>query len=150
MNGPIRVINLGALGQNRDQAPLPMPDGALYRHPNPDGTRKACGNCIMWVSGEGRCVIHERNQPVAADQMCGYHIFGVPMEKWMDHPGMQPVTPDISGLRWVGPGAACASCKFYRYRDENAGLCVGVSDPDTRLPGVPVASRGWCARYEGM
>lgn len=150
MNRPIKVINLGALGQARDQAPLPMPDGALYRHPDPDGSRKSCGNCIMWVSGEARCVIHERNQVVESQQMCGYHIFGQPMTKWEDHPGIQPVTPDISGLRWAGPGVACASCKFYRRHDDVSGLCVGVSDPKTREPGVPVESKGWCARYEGM
>lgn len=146
MNQPIKVFNLGVAGQ----APLPKPDGALYRHPNPDDTRKACLNCVMWVASENRCVIHLRDQEVGGDQLCGYHIFGAPLLEWVDYPGIMPVTPDLSGLRWVGPGAACASCKFYRGRDENGGLCVGVSDPETRQPGVPVESRGWCARYEGM
>jgi hypothetical protein len=150
MNGPIKTINLGALGQARDQAPLPKPDGALYRHPDPDGSRKACRNCVLFVSDEDRCVIHHRDQEIDAAQLCGYHVFGTPMKTWMELPGIQPVTPDISGLRWVGPGAACASCRFYRRRDDQGGLCIGVSDPQTRQPGVPVESRGWCARYEGM
>lgn len=143
------LINLGALGAE-NQAPLPTPGGALYRHPNPDGSRKSCGTCIMWVSEENRCVIHPRSLEVSADLNCGYHVFGAPMERWMDHPGIMPVTPELSGLRWAGPGVACASCKFYRAQSNDAGLCVGVSDPDTRRPGVPVQSLGWCARYEGM
>jgi hypothetical protein len=149
MNGPIRAINLGALWQS-DQAPLPKPDGALYRHPNPDGSRKSCASCIMWVSKEDRCVIHPKDLHIDSDQMCGYYVYGQPLENWIDHAGIMPVTPDLSGLRMAGPGVACASCKFYTYRDENTGFCRGISDPKTRKPPVQVESRGWCARYEGI
>lgn len=149
MDRPIKIINLGAIGQS-NQAPLPKPDGALYRHPNPDDTRKACRNCVLWVETRDRCIIHAKDQEVDADQLCGFHVFGEPLKEWADLKGIQPVTPDLSGLRWVGPGAACASCKFYRYQDEMHGMCIGVSDPKTRQPGVPVESRGFCARYEGM
>jgi hypothetical protein len=150
MSPPIRTINLGALGQSRDQAPLPMPNGALYRHPNPDGSRKNCGNCVLWVSGEDRCVIHPKELHIDSDELCGYHVYGKAMSSWVDLPGIMPVSPELSGLRMVGPGGACASCKFYRRQDETHGICIGVSNPDTRKPGVPVESRGWCARYEGM
>jgi hypothetical protein len=143
------VMNLGAL-ETPEQAPLPMPGGALYRPPNPDGSRKSCGNCIMFVSKENRCVIHSRSLEIGDDLMCGYHVYGTPMERWMDHPGIMPVTPDLSGLRWAGPGVACASCKFYVAQSNEGGTCIAVSDPNTRKPGVPVESRGWCARYEGM
>ncbi len=146
-NRTVPVVNLG---QPRESAPLPMPDGALYRHPNPDGTRKSCMSCIMWVSGENRCVIHARDREVPGDFVCGYHVFGVPMEKWMDHPGIMSVTPDISGLRPAGAGVACGNCRFYQDLGNGKGLCHGVSDPETRRPPVPVESRGWCARYEPL
>lgn len=149
MNRPIRTINLGAIGQQAD-APLPKPDGALYRPPNPDDTRKACRNCVMWVATKDRCIIHRKDQEVDDDQWCGFHIFGQPRKEWVEYEGIAPMTPELSGLRMVGPGAACASCKFYRYQDEKHGLCIGVSDPKTRRPGVVVESRGLCARYEGM
>ena len=149
MGGPIRTVNLGAIGQ-ATQAPLPKPDGALYRRPNPDETRKACRNCVMWVPTLERCIIHSKDQDVDGDQWCGFHVFGEPRKGWVEYEGILPMTPDLSGLRKVGPGAACASCKFYRYQDENHGVCIGVSDPKTRHPGVVVESRGICARYEGM
>lgn len=143
------VVNLGRLG-TVERAPLPKPDGALYRHPNPDGSRKACRNCIMWVSEEDRCVIHARGQEVDASQVCGYHIFGQPMVKWMDHPGIQPVTPDISGLRNAGGGVACGSCRFFQHTGGAGGLCFGVSRPGDRQPPQPVELQGWCARYESI
>lgn len=143
------TINLGALGQN-DKAPLPFPPGVLYRHPNPDGSRKNCGNCIMWVANEDRCVIHPRDLRIGEDEMCGYHVFGQPMPKWMDHPGIMPVTPDISGLRMAGPGVACASCVFYKKQSDQGGLCMGVANPETGQAPVPVESRGWCTRYVSM
>lgn len=146
----IPVTNLGALGENADWAPLPAPDGALYRHPNPDGSRKRCENCFMFVPSEQACIIHFRDQKVESTDICGYHIFGQPMDKWMDHPGMQPVTPDISGLRRVGGGAVCASCRFYRDQGNGMGLCYGVSKPDDRKPPQPVELMGWCARFENM
>lgn len=147
------VANLGRpadpRGLGADQsAPLPKVTGALYRHPNPDGSRKACRNCIMWVSSENRCAIHGKDQAVTGDLVCGYHIFGTPMEKGMDHPGMQAVTPDVSGLRPAGPGVACASCRFYEDKGGGQGLCYGVSKDGDRRPPVPVELLGWCARYE--
>lgn len=147
---PIRVINLGALGQRQEGAPLPAPDGALYRRPNPDGSRKSCRLCIMWVSEENKCVIHPKDVEVTADMVCGFHVYGEPIKKWMDHPGIQPVTPDLSGLQIVGAGAVCASCRFYEDGGNGAGLCWGVSKPEDRRPPQPVELMGWCSRYEGM
>lgn len=153
MSRPFRVVNLGpgpSLGTN-EQAPLPKPDGALYRHPNPDGSRKRCDNCVMWISKEDRCSIHLPDQVVQGSAWCGYHIFGKPMEKSMPHEGsMQAVTPDISGLRPAGPGVACASCLYYKDQGGGKGLCYGVSKPDDRRPPQPVELMGICARYEAM
>jgi|FLYN01.1.fsa_nt_gi hypothetical protein len=140
----LRVLNLG----QDTQAPLPMPDGALYRHPNPDGSRKRCGNCIMFVASENACVIHRRDQDVLESDVCGYHVYGRPLSEWMDHPGIAPVTPDLSGLRPAGPGVSCASCRFYQDQGAGKGLCWGVSKSDDRRPPQPVEALGWCARYE--
>lgn len=107
-------------------------------------------NCFMYVPSENACAIHLRDQEVLTSDLCGYHIFGKPMERWMDHPGMQAVTPNISGLRPVGAGAVCANCRFYRDQGNGKGLCYGVSKPDDRKPPQPVELMGFCARYESM
>lgn len=146
----IPVTNLGALGQQNGGGPLPMPSGALYRHPNPDGTRKACGNCVFWDSADERCVIHPLNVEVKASFWCGYHIFGKPLESWVHFENIQPVTPDLSGLIDAGPGVNCGSCKFYRDQGNGKGLCWGVSRPDDRKPPQPVEIMGICARFESM
>ncbi len=131
-------------------APLPMPTGALYRHPNPDGSRKNCGNCVFWGSKENRCALHAADLQVDSGEWCGFHIFGSPMEKTAPRGGMQTVTPDISGLRDVAAGAACAGCRFYRDQGDDSGFCFGVSQPDDRKPPITVELLGVCARYEGM
>ena len=152
MNGRFPVVNLGRRPRmgTEGNAPLPMPNGALYRHPNPDGTRKRCGNCVMFIESEDRCFIHPPDLEVAGDMWCGYHIFGKPMAGSTLREGMQAVTPDISGLRRVGAGAACAGCQFYKDQGTGTGLCYGVSRPDDRQPPAPVELLGNCARYEGM
>jgi hypothetical protein len=146
------VVNTRALGQDQGEpaAPLPLPNGALYRDPNPDGSRKACANCIMWSATSDQCVIHSPDVPVTRAMMCGFHVFGQPMAKWMDLPGIDYVKPELSGLRLAGPGVSCASCEFYRAQNGQKGLCMGVSKPEDRKPPVPVEALGWCARYEPM
>jgi hypothetical protein len=145
----MHVINLGALGQSKpDQTPLPFPSGVLYRPPNPDGSRKNCSNCILWAKADNRCTIHSKDIRVTSDLNCGYHIFGEPLPAWVDFPGIMPVTPDLSGLRFAGPGNACAGCLFYERRDNENGLCWGVANPETGLAPAPVHSRGWCSRFK--
>lgn len=132
----------------REAGPLPMPGGALYKHPNPDGSRKRCGNCVMFMEAENRCAIHPQDLKITESMWCGYHIFGPPSGK--PHPGVMPVTPDISGLIEVGAGAVCSGCRFYDDKGAGNGLCWGVSRPDDRRPPAPVETLGNCARYEGM
>ncbi len=135
---------------NPEPAPLPFAWGVLYRHPNPDGSRKACKNCMMWVSGEDACMIHDRGVDVPASFVCGFHVYGAPVEKWMDHPGgREPVQPELSGLREAGSGVSCANCRYYQPRNGEAGLCLAVAKEDRRPP-QPVEALGWCARYESM
>jgi hypothetical protein len=134
---------------NPNPAPLPFAWGVLYRHPNPDGSRKRCANCIMWVSKENRCVIHPREVQVDAQDMCGFYVFWQPTDRWMDHPGIQPVDPKLSGLRDAGSGVSCANCRYYQVVDRSHGLCRAVAS-ENRQPPQPVDSLGWCTRYEGM
>lgn len=145
------VQNLGALGQTPAECPpLPTPGEALYRHPNTDGTPKACRNCMMYVPSENRCVIHDRGLEVTEDLICGYHIFGVPMEKWMEHPGMEALTPDLSGLRNAGSGLVCANCRFFEDLGNGKGNCSGVADPNTGQPPASVELMGFCARHKSF
>jgi hypothetical protein len=146
----IKPIPVANLGQPSTNAPLPKPDGALYRHPNPDGTAKRCGNCALFIAGHDRCSIHLPDQVVEETQWCGYFIFGNPSDKPAFQNGILAVTPDISGLREVGFGAACGSCRYYRDQGGGKGFCIGVSKPDDRQPPVPVETLGICARYEAM
>ncbi len=145
----IPVLNLGASPEyDAGSAPLPTPALGLYKHPNPDGTRKNCGNCIQWMPDVERCAIHPQDLKIDSDEWCGYHMFGPPSGK--PHKGVVPVTPDISGLKDVGAGAACGGCKFYTDQGGNSGLCSGISNPDTRKPPVQVDTYAACARYEGI
>ena len=147
---PIKVINLGARGADSNEAPLPKRDGSLYRHPNPDGTAKLCGNCMMFISGHDRCSIHLPDQIIEESDWCGFHIFGDPMTESTPHANMQALTPDISGLREAGSGIGCGSCKFYQDQGNGRGLCYGLSDSESRKPPISVETRGICARYEGL
>ena len=75
-----------------EPAPLPRAWGVLYAEPNPDGSRKLCQNCFMW-SADDRCSIHDKDLKVTAEMICGYHVYGAPMEERVFHPGLEPVEP---------------------------------------------------------
>lgn len=110
----------------------------MYAGPNPDGSRKNCGNCMMW-SKDNRCTIHAANREITAGMVCGFHVYGEPMDKRMDHPGLKTVTPSESGLIVAPPGGtSCDNCSFYAARK-----CMA-------LLGKPsVHPKGCCARWSG-
>lgn len=126
---------------------LPKAWGVLYAPPNPDGTPKACVNCFLWVSGESRCVIHERHVEVPASAVCGYHVFGFPMQRWINIPGLAPVDPALSGLEDTGDGTICGTCRFYKPLADGNGLCRAVAAADGHPP-QEVQEYGCCARWE--
>lgn len=146
---PIMRMGNGLPVANPEGAPLPFAWGVLYRPPNPDGSRKRCVNCIFWVERELRCVLHEADVQVDAQDTCGFHIFGEPATKWDLYSGIQHLKPELSGLREAGSGLSCANCKYYQVVDQVSGLCRAVAG-ENRKPPQPVDSLGWCARYEGM
>lgn len=121
--------------------PAPAPWGVLYAAPGPGGARKKCGNCMMFVR-EGSCAIHERRVPVSTEHVCGYHVHGQPMDKWMDHPGIVPVKPETSGLERIRGGTSCDTCRYYSSR-----LCLAVAGLSGKPP-AKVHPRGCCARWD--
>lgn len=135
--------------QNPEPAPLPKAWGVLYRHPNPDGSRKRCVNCVFWVPSKGLCTLHAADIRVDAQDTCGFHIFGEPADNWNMFSGIQHVKPEMSGLRDAGSGVSCANCKYYQVVDQTDGLCRAVAGKNGKPP-QPVESLGWCSRYEGM
>ena len=130
------------------EAPAPRPAGILLARANPDGSRKACRNCIMFVVEES-CIIHDRSINVTPKHTCGYHVYGKPMDAWMDHPGIQPVDPAISGLEYVPQGTACDNCFFYEGTRQYGyrGLCHQARDPKDVSKHATVEARECCAAW---
>ena len=133
-----------------EPAPLPFPWGVLYAKPNPDGSRKNCVNCMMFLINKERCSIHPKDFKVVAEGDCGYHVFGEPMEKGMPHPGIDPVDPALSGYEVVPGGSSCDICIYYEPQSETKGLCHGVANEKEGRPPQPVQALGCCGRWEGI
>ncbi len=104
-------------------------------------------NCMMFVKGENKCVIHPKDLTVRSHYWCNYHVFGKSMDKWMDHPGMQAVDPAFSGLRLAGGGIACDNCVYYVPRAEQEGICTALVKEVGGTELAPVAPLAICARH---
>lgn len=143
--GQVPIVGMG----QPDQAPLPLPPEVIYRHPNPDGTRKACRNCVMWVATQNLCTIHGPDISIRENEYCNYHLYGAPAAKMgMD---MDFVTPDLSGLKMAGGGLSCDVCVHFRESDKpGAGNCVAVRNPDTGKPPAHVEALGICSRQKAI
>lgn len=123
---------------------IPSLGEALYTPPNPDGTRKKCSSCFMFVKGKDRCLIHG-NQDVDEDDVCGYHVFGKPQTEQIA--GIQELDKSMTGFLCKGDGdktpdegTSCESCKHYT-GNATKGTC-GL------LRGKPdVEAKGCCARW---
>ncbi len=153
-------IPLPIVGQDVvKDAPLPEPWGVLLAHPNPDGSRKSCVNCMMWARTD-QCAIHDPDLIIEADHICGYHVFGTPMEVMPtrpsihDQPNIQYVDPDYSGLDSVPGGTSCDLCMYYEPIGENyeadgveGGLCHQISALDENPP-APVGPLMCCAAWD--
>ena len=136
----------GYAGNPKPKSKLPMAWGVLYAAPNPDGSRKACRNCMMF-SMDNRCSIHDADLEVTPQHTCGYHVYGVPMDVRMEHEGLMPVDPKMSGLEVVAGGTSCDICRHIIGDEEDgANACAVVATPEGTPQ--PVAPRGCCARWE--
>lgn len=123
-----------------DPGDLPTPDEVLYQKPNSDSSRKACGNCIMFGTQDRSCTIHDAELDIAPEQICGYYVFGHPMEERMVHAGMDPVEPELSGLMDTEAGSSCDICMHYGH-DE---ICHAVQQDGEY---AKVDALGCCTRW---
>jgi hypothetical protein len=82
---------------------------------------------------------------VPGTAVCGYHVFGTPLDRWYQIKGIKPVQPSQSGLEIVPGGTSCRNCKAYESNGKGKGLCHLVYDE-----GKPanVEALGCCARWE--
>lgn len=123
-----------------DMTKLPAPWGVVYAGPNPDGSRKKCENCFMWIEGKDRCSIMPEDEFVGEHYVCGYHVHGTPRKARLK--GVTVVDPKMSGLVPTKDGTSCDNCK--RYED---GKCYAVSSKDDSNVPVKVDPKGCCARW---
>lgn len=124
---------------------LPTLDQVLYARPNPDGSRKACENCMFWARSN-QCAIHSRDLTIGASAICGYHVFGQPTKVREDR-GQDPIEPELSGLAQVPGGTSCDTCRWYEGRAAG-GLCNAVSNGEGGRASVD--AKGCCARWQSI
>lgn len=152
---------LYAVGPPRDddggkpqRIPYPTAAQVLYAGPNPDGTRKSCGNCWKFVVA-GRCL--DVSGEINIGQVCGLHVFGKAQTSELqaftlvgdNGTPVAKMLPAEAGLIDTpgGEGTSCDLCRFYTPDNEDSGLCEAVGGADG-LPPVIVDARGCCARWE--
>lgn len=137
------------------QGSLPKTWGVLYAHPNPDGSRKKCDNCMMFISGEKQCEIHDINIVVTKEDVCGYHVYGKTHPKRMHKPDnvhLQAVDPKHSGLAKVPGGTSCGTCEYFKNSKNGKGTCIvvqeGVGEDESTGKLATVEALGCCARWK--
>jgi hypothetical protein len=122
------------------EIPPPTPADVLYARPNPDGTRKACGNCGLWAP-PNRCGIMG-DTAVTKTWVCGYHFFSYATFGWAVQNGTPSVDPATSGLVKTREGTSCSNCAAFR---PATSTCGAVAGPDGRY--ADVEPMGCCARW---
>lgn len=137
------------IGHDAEDAPVPKPrlHEVLYSHPNPDGSHKHCSNCVLWLSGQQQCFIHDSDVPVVADAICGYHVFGTPGANGLNRENIDPVEPEHSGLMRLRQGESCDTCTYYSARGAQQGVCRAVAGFDSGQTSANVAALGSCTRW---
>lgn len=135
-------------GRSDEGVPEGLPElwAVLYQRPNLDGSRKACANCMMWVTTK-QCVVHGPEIAVEATNVCGHYVHGDPHTgDWADQRNIQYVDPEFSGLKKVPGGVVCDMCWFFDPRGPIDGVCRGARDTETDEY-AQVAAHGVCARW---
>lgn len=133
-------------GDSEDNVPKPTQAEVLYSPANPDNSRKACRNCVMWMKDMTQCVIHDSDVPVPDDAVCGYHVYGEP-NVGLSRMNGEPVSPELSGLERVPSGASCDICQFYSPRGAIRGVCSAVRGFEPGEDTSEVQALGCCARW---
>jgi hypothetical protein len=105
------------------EVPLPDKVQAGYALPNPDGSRKNCGNCYKFVPSVGNCFEVEGN--IKKSGMCSYHVYGSPFSAKAP-PSLQVTKMDQKLAGYIdsaGDGTSCDTCKNSR-----DGVCIAVQE----------------------
>jgi hypothetical protein len=140
----LQLYNTGA--DAPDEAVRFHPADVLYVYPNPDGTRKNCRNCALWVEGQDQCFVHAPDVLVSGDMVCGYHVFGSPMTAPPARENIDYVDPDLSGLMLVPNGTSCDTCSFYERHGMTEGICGALKESDSEENPV-VEALGCCTKW---
>lgn len=140
-------------GQSPEEGPPRLTlSQVLYAPPNPDRSRKACRNCLLWCEQDA-CLIHEAGVVATAESVCGYHVFGTPgllVGQWEN---TAPVTPEYSGLVQTRDGSCCEECRHYQPTPGHpSGLCQVTyeTEPDQTAgeSHAMVEALGCCCAWE--
>lgn len=109
-----------------------------YVEPNPNGSFRACINCVFWARSS-RCAVHAPSLRVAAEAVCSQYIFGAPSNIRRSLP-LAPLDPHFTGLiKTKEGGSACANCAWY---NSDASRCM-------RADGSPkVSALGCCDAWK--
>lgn len=136
---------LGVDGPSTVPRDLPTKVECVYLGPNPDATKKACSNCVSWASKDEQCYFMSPSQPVYGDMVCGYHIFGKPIDSFAKRLPMLPLTPATAGLISTpnGEGTSCSICKAY---DRSTSKCYALAN-DAKDDFADVEPGGCCGRW---
>lgn len=140
-------------GLNAASSTVPFyPEHVLYVRPNPNGTRKMCGNCLFWKMSDAQCFLHEADIVTMMDMICGYHVFGQPFPggdgEELTARNMDPVQPETSGLIQVPGGTSCDTCMHYYASAQTVGTCLALQDPNNPGENPVVEPLGCCTRWE--
>lgn len=136
------MLRLLGEGEDSSTPPLPSPAEVLYVGPRPDGSRRNCDDCFLWVRGN-RCLIHGPDLEVRASQICGYWVGGTPYRRWPEGQGkIEYVDSRTSGLVSAPEGSACDNC--VRFLPGEPAHCAAVY-----VQGKPaqVDPKGCCSRW---
>lgn len=139
------LADLQTILEAESSIPLPRAHQVLYVGPLPDGARKNCSNCCLYVKDE-TCSIHDPKVHVLPESVCGYWVGGEPAQKRRANK-VEYVDPNFSGLGIAKDGTSCDSCRFYKSLDRESGQCraVRAEEGDGLLK---VKSKSCCARWE--
>jgi hypothetical protein len=116
-------------------ARLPTLPEVTYAAPNPEGSRKACRNCVFFATADQACLIFAKDVTVKPTMVCGYHVPGSPGKDWIKLP-LDPQDPKMAGMIPTKDGTSCDLCTYY-----DVGRCRGVSGPNK------VQAKGCCTRW---
>lgn len=140
-------------------APTAQPTGVtlsdvLYAPPNPDRSRKACGNCMFWMMSDEQCFLHDADVIATVDTVCGYHVYGRPTpggegENWT-RKDIEPVLPEYSGIEQIAGGSSCDRCRWYQQEGQTSGLCLATIVEDEPDVHPPVDALGCCSRFDRL